>query len=419
MNSRLRIIVTGLIAQHPTLGGVTWDYLQYVLGLQRLGHEVFYFEDSGEWPYNLDGGASGSDWVAREPSANVQHLASIMSRFGLGDRWAYHFPIDGRWFGLPDHKRDEVLQTAELLLNVSGTVMDLEAYRQIACRAYIDSDPVFTQIKLALGHAEFCQRVDAHNVHFTFGETLSDAVPKTGHEWRTTRSPIVLDEWTAPHASREAFTTVMNWTSYKPLHYAGMSFGQKDVEFKAYLQLPQLAAPAQFEIAMPSIHHLNWETEPVAKSAAVINSTSSPASRLRQHGWTVIDPVELCGNLDSYRAYIQSSQAEWSVAKQGYVQGQCGWFSCRSACYLAAGRPVVVQDTNFSEVIPTGDGILAFRNLEEAVAAVREVKSNPARHSRAARELAAEYFDARAVLPKLINEAVAALRRPAFQEVIA
>src|SRR5688572_19249944 len=137
MASSLRIIVTGLIAQHPTLGGVTWDYLQYVLGLHRLGHDVFYFEDSGEWPYNLNGGASGEDWVARDPSANVHHLASVMTRFGLDGRWAYHFPIDGRWFGLSEIKRQEVLRSADLLLNVSGTLMSLDAYRRIPRRAYI------------------------------------------------------------------------------------------------------------------------------------------------------------------------------------------------------------------------------------------------------------------------------------------
>jgi hypothetical protein len=416
MNSRLRIIVTGLIAQHPTLGGVTWDYLQYLLGLHRLGHDVFYFEDSGEWPYNLDGGSTGNDWVARDPAANVHHLASIMSRFGLAGRWAYHFPIADRWFGLSGAKRKEVVQTADLLINVSGTLMELSEYKLIPRRAYIDSDPVFTQLKLALGNMEFRDRVNAHNVHFTFGETLfAHYVPDTGHFWRPTRSPIVIDEWSSPHPVRDVFTTVMNWTSYKPLQYEGRVYGQKDIEFRKFLHLPKLAgSKARFEIAMPPLHHLDWETEHVTEAT----SSLSPTARLAQHGWTVVTPAERCGTLDAYRAYVQSSLAEWSVAKNAYVQGRSGWFSCRSSCYLAAGRPVVVQDTGFSRVIPTGKGILTFTTLEEAAQAVREVRGNLARHSVAARECAAAYFDARVVLPRLIDEAMRAARQPTDSKVM-
>ena len=411
MNSRLRIIVTGLIAQHPTMGGVTWDYLQYMLGLHRLGHDVFYFEDSGEWPYNLDGGSTGNDWVARDPSANINHLASIMSRFGMEERWAYHFPIDDRWFGLTDSKRKEVLQTADLLINVSGTLMDLSEYKLIPRRAYIDSDPVFTQLKLALGNLEFRERVNAHNVHFTFGETLfAHYVPDTGHLWRPTRSPIVVDEWSSAQPVRNVFTTVMNWTSYKPLQYEGNIYGQKDVEFRKFLHLPRLTGETtHFEIAMPSLHHMDWETEQaLSSSPAESNSTLSPTARLAQHGWSVVTPAEHCGTIDAYRTYVQSSLAEWSVAKNGYVQGRSGWFSCRSSCYLAAGRPVVVQDTGFSKVIPTGTGILTFASPDEAVQAVREVIGNFVRHSAAAHECAAAYFDARVVLPRLIDEAMRA-----------
>jgi hypothetical protein len=421
MNSRLRIIVTGLIAQHPTLGGVTWDYLQYMLGLHRLGHDVFYFEDSGEWPYNLDGGSTGNDWVARDPSANLNHLSSIMSRFGMEGRWAYHFPIADRWFGLTDSKRKEVLQTADLLINVSGTLMDLSEYQLIPRRAYIDSDPVFTQLKLTLGNLEFRDRVNAHNVHFTFGETLfAHYVPDTGHLWRATRSPIVIDEWSLPQPVRDVFTTVMNWTSYKPLLYEGKVYGQKDIEFRKFLHLPKLTGDvARFEIAMPSLHHLDWETEHASTNFVAESQTPlSPAARLAQHGWSVVTPADRCGTLDDYRTYVQCSAAEWSVAKNGYVQGQSGWFSCRSSCYLAAGRPIVVQDTGFSKVIPTGQGILTFRTLDEAVQAVREVSGNLKRHSAAARDCAAEYFDARVILPQLIEESMRAVARPATSEMM-
>ena len=154
-NSKLRIIVTGLIGQHPALGGVAWDYLQYPLGLRLLGHDVYYFEDSGEWPYKLDGGPSGSDCVAKDCDRNVAHLKSVMTRIGMEDRWAYRFPLRSSWHGLSDSTREEVLRTADLLINVSGTVEHPDAYRSVARMVYIDSDPVFTQVKIAKGDQAF------------------------------------------------------------------------------------------------------------------------------------------------------------------------------------------------------------------------------------------------------------------------
>ena len=217
-DSRLRIIVTGLIAQHPQMGGVAWDYVQFPLGLSRVGHDVFYFEDSGEWPYNLDGGASGDDWVARSPDRNLSYLSGIMDRFGLGDRWAYRFPLADSWHGLSDAKRRDVLESADLVINVSGTLEHPERYRRVPRMAYLDSDPLFTQLKI-LQHAKpFASRVDTHDVHFSFGESFSDATPVTNHRWLPTRQPIVLDEWPTDSAHRDVYSTVMNWTSYPPLN---------------------------------------------------------------------------------------------------------------------------------------------------------------------------------------------------------
>ena len=168
---RLRIVVTGLIAQHPRLGGVAWDYVQYPAGLARLGHDVYYLEDSGEWPYLLDGGDDPESWIARDPSENVRHLAAVMERAGLGDRWMYRFPIDGTWYGLPERRREEVLSSADLIVNVSGTLEHPERYRRGPRLVYIDSDPVFTQARLLAEPAgAFAQRVDAHDAFFSFGD---------------------------------------------------------------------------------------------------------------------------------------------------------------------------------------------------------------------------------------------------------
>ena len=414
MRSSLRIIVTGLITQHPLMGGITWHYLQYLLGLTRLGHDVYYFEDSGEFPYNIDGGVSGTDWIARHCTDNVGYLAKIMVRFGLENRWAYHFPLKSAWFGLSDEQRQAVIHSADLLINVSGSLEHPQNYRRIPHLLYIDTDPVITQIKIASGNVEFLERVEAHDTHFSFGEALSESVPATEYQWRPTRQPIVLSEWRPARPRRECFTTVMNWTSYAPLVYAGQTYGQKDVEFKHFLELPCQVAPVAMEVALSRTQHLKWQAKdeslPPRLDKLVGDKTNwTPRDLLTHLGWRVVDAIEACGDLDSYRHYIESSKAEWSVAKNAYVLGRPGWFSERSACYLAAGRPVVVQDSGFAGVLPVGEGILSFKTLQEAVAAIHTVETNYARHAQAARAIAEVYFDSDKVLTHLIDEAMSAM----------
>lgn len=378
---KLRIIVSGYLAQYP-LGGVAWDYVQYVLGLAKLGHDVFYLEDTHQWPFSPTTGG-----VAKDCEENVVYLRRLMDSFGLGERWAYRFPWESQWFGLSERRRQEVLKTADCLINVSGSLGKPWEYRNIPRLIYIDSDPVFTQIKLAKGQAEFARAVDTHDVHFSFGERLSGGIPKTGHQWLPTRQPVVLEQWVHAHKPRNVFTTIMNWTSYKDLVYEGATYGQKDSEFSHFMSLPMRVAPETMEIAVNA-----------GKTRA------TPRRSLAKNGWRVVNPDDVCPDIDSYRSYIQQSKGEWSVAKNGYVAGQPGWFSCRSACYLAASRPVVVQDTGFGEVIPTGKGVLAFRSLDEAVAAIAEVERNYQEHASAARDIAEEYFDSGKVLSRLIEE---------------
>ena len=384
MSSKLRVIVTGLIAQYP-LGGVTWDYLQYVLGLSQLGHDVYYLEDTGLWPFNPQEGG-----VAKDGSFNVDYLAGVMDRFGLQDKWLYRFPGQNQWYGLSGRQRKEVIKSADLLINVSGTLANPAEYRSIRKLAYIDSDPVFTQVKLARGQVDFQRMVDIHDVQFSFGECLSDKVPETGHIWRPTRQPVVLAEWHPSVEHRNVFTTVMNWTSYKPVTFDGQTYGQKDVEFERFMELPGRVPGTQLEIAI---------------NAGKTRRT--PRDRLKRSGWSVVDPDRVCPDTESYRDYIESSKAEWSAAKNGYVVGQAGWFSCRSACYLAAGRPVVVQDTGYGCVLPVGEGLLAFNTLEEALEAIQDVEQHYDRHAEAARAIADSYFDSDKILTRLVDEALA------------
>lgn len=381
--TKLRIVISGYVGRYP-LGGVAWDYVQYAVGLHRLGHDVYYIEDSGNWPYN----------PVEEAGCrfNAAHVGSVMGRFGMGDRWAYRCARDETWWGLGGARVTEVMRSADLLINVSGALR-LEALPSFGGRSvFIDSDPVFTQVKMAKG-LYFPRLVAAYDVHFTFGETLDALRWGSDLTWRPTRQPVLLDEWSSEGPPAEKFTTVMNWSSRETVELEGRSYGQKDRELRRFLDLPGRVRPIPLELAL-AVNTIHAD-----------DPDDSPQELLRDHGWGVVDPDEVCGDLESYARYIKDSLGEWSVAKNAYVGGRSGWFSCRSACYLAAGRPVVVQDTGFSDVIPTGLGILTFDDVATAVEALREVYGDRVRHSRAARELAAEYFDAGTVLSRLVEEA--------------
>jgi hypothetical protein len=388
---------------------VAWDYAQYAWALLRMGHDVYYIEDSGEWPYNLEGSPTGTDLIAQHAAPTVRQLGTLMERLGLDERWAYRFPLQARWFGMSDERRAAVVKSADLLINVSGTLERPHEYRSVKRLAYIDSDPVFTQIKLISteDHA-FRSRVSAHDAHFTFGESLDHNRFQDGHTWLPTRQPILLDEWRPSRGYRDVYTTVMNWTSYAPVHYRGSTYGQKDVEFARFLDFPSRVSPVRLEVAVGGVRHAKWEhSGPDASGAAPGDphgQDTSVSELLCRHGWSVVDPFRTCGNLDDYRQYIESSKGEWSVAKNGYVLGRSGWFSCRSACYLAAGRPVVIQDTGFGNVIPTGLGVLAFSTPEEAAEGLRDVESRYERHARAAREIAEAFFESSRILNRLIEQ---------------
>ncbi|MCK5368854.1 MAG: hypothetical protein KAQ62_09890, partial [Cyclobacteriaceae bacterium] len=349
MKDKLRIIVTGLIGQHYTMGGVTWDYIQYLIGLQNLGYDVYYFEDTGEWPYNLDGGSTGDKWEAANCSANINHIHSVLKRYGLEKNWAYKYPVSNSWYGMSKKIRNEILQSADLLINVSGTLVFPEHYKSVKRLAYIDSDPGFTELKMH--DKEFSDRVSMHDVHFSFGELLHKKKLDSGINWLPTRSPIILSEWESKADTRDVYTTIMNWTSYKPLKWEGKTYGQKDTEFVKYLDLPEKYRAPAFEVAMSNVQHDNWKSKEI--NEYMNEQFDSPQEMLVHHGWKVVDSQQVCQDMDSYRTYIERSKGEWSVAKGGYVMDKTGWFSCRSACYLAAGKPVIIQGTGFEKILPT------------------------------------------------------------------
>ncbi len=390
----MRIIVTGLVGQYA-FGGVAWDYLQFVEGFRQLGHDVYYLEDTEMWPYDPI-----KNTISDDCSYNVKYLSDVMDRFGLGDRWIYRNAPDGSYHGRCEAEAKEICATADVFLNVSGCGWLRPEYLRIPKKIFLDSDPMFTQVALVSGKQDVIDRIRAHNFCFTFAENINASdcrIPAAGFHWIPTRQPIVLEWWPSAKAQndgapggralpRDIFTTVMNWVSYKGCEYNGETWGQKDVEFMKFIDLPQKTAQ-KFEIAM-----------------GMGPGMKRPTEMLQQNGWQIIEPSDHLPEPWKYRDYLRNSKGEWSVAKEGYVKSRSGWFSCRSACYLALGRPCVLQDTGWSAHYPTGHGLFAFRTMEEAIASIDAINADYTAHSRAARRLAERMFDARKVLGQMLEQ---------------
>jgi hypothetical protein len=387
----MKIVVTGLIGSYP-LGGVGWDYLAYVSGFRRLGLEVFYLEDTGQWLYDPHAHTFTDD-----VSFNVKWLAATLARAGesMHDHWSLRAP-DGSYHGVGLAQVERFCSAADLFLNVSGACWLREPYRGARRIAYLDSDPCYSQAKLLAAEqgtatedqAYSVGLIRGHNCFFTFAENINDpscTIPRCGIDWKTTRQPIIIDDWPFTYNEQaERFTTVMSWKTQPALPVIdGKIYGGKDVELLRFIDLPRrISTP--LEIAM---------------------SGAAPRERLRQRGWRIVDAWEQSHTMEVYRDYIAGSRGEWSVAKEAYVGTQSGWFSCRSAVYLAMGKPVVAQDTGFSRICPTGEGIWAFRTVGEAAAAIEAVNADYRRQCEAARAAAQQHFRAETVLDQLLRDA--------------
>lgn len=381
----MRAIVTGMIASYP-VGGVAWDYGQYALGLERLGFEVFYLEDTGWQTYDPSKGEYGDDC-----SYSLDFLQRSLTALSptLGSRWRFR-SIDGRNFGLSDESFAEALETTDLFLNVSGGTLLRDEY--IGCRrkVLIDSDPGWNHFR---NYPKWDKNPNwygthgyrAHDFFFTYAERMGRPgcnLPDMGLPWQPTRPPVLMDCWRSEPPG-EKWTTVMTWKNFQEtIEYQGQIYGTKEMEFAKVVALPT-RVKAPFEVA--------------------VGGATAPVEEWRKLGWSVIGSETVSRTLQDYQNYIQTSRGEFSVAKNVYAATRSGWSSCRSVCYLAAGLPVVVQDTGFSEFIPTGAGLFAFNNLEEAAKGIASAERDYASHQKAARELAGKHFASDVVLTELLN----------------
>jgi Glycosyl transferases group 1 len=387
----MKIVITGLAATLP-LGGVFWDYLQYPLGFHRLGHDVLYLEDTGGWCYD----AEASDFV-ESGSRNADFLAQNIAQLEpeLSDRWFFRDAV-GQTYGRSWVDTARFCREADLFINVSAACRMRDEYFAAERVAYLDSDPMFTQASLPdyvsgviEGDAQWrVEMMLRHDVFLTFGENWGRPdclIPTEPIRWIPTRQPVVLDAFATAKvpigSRRRVLTTVASWEHATTI-VRGREYRGKGVEFERFLNLPR-RSPLTCELALGGKY---------------------PREELLRLGWQLQPTGPVSKDPWVYRDYLATSFAEWSVAKHAYTASRSGWFSCRTACYLALGVPAIVQDTGFSASIPTGEGLLTFENEDEAVAAIEGVVHEPERHAVAAEAIAREYFDSSRVLTRLIQD---------------
>ena len=358
------LTVAGALAQRPGKGGHAWVFLQYLLGFRELGYDVHFI-----------------DRLPERNQAQVAYLDAVMSAAGFAGRWT--LLAGDEVFGAPRAVAEQRLRDSLFLLNVMGYLDDEDLLACARRRVFLDIDPGFGQMWQALGLADIYQ---GHDAFVTVGANIGQEgclIPTAGRAWIPTLPPVVLSQWPVATTSAAAITSVCSWRGpFGPIEYGGRTYGLRVHEFRRFLDLPARTG-ARFELALD-----------------IDEADSADRERLVAAGFDLIDPASVSADPWAYRDYVSSSAAELCIAKNLYVDTAGGWFSDRSASYLAAGRPVLAQDT--AAALPSGAGLLTFATPDEAVAAVEELRAHPVRHGRAARELAHAHLSSAVVLPALI-----------------
>ena len=380
----MRIVIGGYMVGYP-LGGTSWHHVNYLAGLAELGHDVWFYEDSGEWslPYN-----PVDDSVSSDPTYGVEYLRRTMESIGLQDRFCYYSELENRWYGRSKTEWHEILRDSDLVLCVSGVTPWRDEFSNARRTCVIDTDPVYTQLRMTVDH-DFAAYYRSFDRVATFGRTIGtefSEVPTAGVNWIHTHQPVVMSKWQRATATSSTFSTMGRWDhgAEREFEFNGRVLqSSKGVNWARLLDLPGRTG-ARLAMAMSGVP---LETQRC----------------FEKHGWHFTDPAADSISIDAYQQFINRQLGEFTVAKQIYVELPSGWFSDRGACYLAAGKPVITQPTGFEHWLPTGTGLLAYSTLEEAAEALDDVMSNYDRHSNAAREIAEEYFDSRIVLRQLLR----------------
>jgi hypothetical protein len=381
--TRGKIIVFGILFWYP-LAGVTYQFLHYLIGLRRLGYDPYYIEDSGRWIYD-----PFLNDLSPDATGNIEAVLPALKQHGFGDRWAFRgkYP-EGKCYGMSEEQIAALYREADAFLNVTGAQEMRDEHLAVKRRVYVESDPFASQVKVAQDHQGMIETLAAHDTLFSFGENLGAPdcdVPMKQFKWLPTRQPVAMELWSrSALCGGSTYNTITTWHNKgKDIEWRGETwYWTKDREFEKFLDLPG-RRPVKLELAAT----LEDEVK----------------SLIRNHGWRQIDSIGISRDIDGYRNYIEQSRGEFTVARDQYVRPNTGWFSDRSACYLAAGRPVITQETGFSKFLPTGKGLFGFKTMEDILAGLDAIERDYEGNCRAAREIAAEYFAAEKVVGSLME----------------
>jgi hypothetical protein len=385
MPERLRVVVLGMMGRCP-YGGQTWGYLNWMLGLHKLGHEVWYIEDDSVWPYDPVKNSLTSD--GRYAATHIQHS---MEQIGLGDRWAYRLHGEAGSWGLDEARTVELYASCDLLLNIAGAVALRDEHLAARMRVLVQTDPVTMELRLAMGDDSTRLAFANHHVVATYGENYGApdcGVPLNGIRYVKTRQATDGEWWNVVYdPAATAFTTIGNYRqSGSDVWFNGEWYRwSKHYEWEKFLTLAERTSQP-FEIA-------------------TTHDDAIDRARLESHGWRLkaAHPFTL-DVFGAYRDYFRESRGAFTVAKDQNVRLRSGWFSDREACYLASGKPVITQDTGFGAVLPTGEGLFAVNTVDDAHTAIDAINGDYARHCAAARAIAEEFFDATKVAKRLLDE---------------
>jgi hypothetical protein len=378
------VIIAGSLAQQPGRGGHTWVFLQYILGFKKLGWDVVFVDHL--LPEMCVSAAA--ERCSFEKSVNLEYFMRTMDEFDLNDSHALLYDNGERVVGMSKPALIRKVAESSLLINVMGFLRDEEILASASRIAFLDIDPGFAQMWQELG---LCRIFEGHDCYVTIGENIGQGhctIPTCGLKWITSRQPVQLDYWkpVSDSASR-SFTSIASWRGdFGPIEFHGKTYGLRVHEFRKIVTLPRLT-DERFDIAL-DIHPAD----------------DGDKHLLAQNGWNVIEPRAVSGNPRRYQDFIEQSGAEFMIAKNMYVATRSGWFSDRSCCYLASGKPVLSQDTDLKALYPVNKGLLTFTSLDEALSGVQEISRNYVAHSRAARDIAVEYFDSNKVLQQLVDK---------------
>ena len=383
--SSKKIVVLGYMGACP-IAGVIWQYLHYIIGLQRLGHDVYYVEDTSRYPYNPQRRTVDADYRYA-----AKTLASLSERFDFRGRWAFRarYLPERPVIGLSGGQLRELYRNADAILNVCASHEPHEDLLESERLILVESDPGALQIAVDKQDAAILSELRRYHRLFTFGESIGTSsfpVPLHGLQWLPTRQPVCTDLWdtAAPAPEGAAYTTITNWSANASFDWRGKTYlWSKALQFMNFVDVPALTGQS-FELASDI---------PDRNSAALF----------RRNAWRLLHPDTFNYDVDGYRNYVQASKGEFTAAKAIYAALDTGWFSDRSACYLAAGRPVITQETGFTRLYGGTRGLFGFTSMNEALEAVSRIQADYALHCDAARDIAKEYFEARHVLKSLLD----------------